>query len=402
MKMKIERYKDFVTDDFVLDSLFVKWVLNPGKETDEFWTGFLLKYPEKRANVEEAAFMVRSFHAVEDEIPAGRLEAIFDRIVNPAAKRKNDRLLVTVMKIAALFVLLTGISFLLYHLNQPGPRFMADGTMDPADAGMGRVIMADGTVYGFETSETTITQTNAGKILVNQDTITSASPAPKRDVNAMNHIVIPYGIRSQITLSDGTRIWLNSGSQIAYSDNFSNKREVHISGEAFFDVANNNDRPFYVVTKDFRIRVLGTRFNVTAYKDDRTTQTALMSGRVTVGRNSGFSRQIEILPGEKIVFDREEGSFSREDADLQYINSWVHGYLIFRNEPITGIFKRLERYYNEPIIVEGNLEEYTFSGKLDLRENSEEVLENIAFASSLIITYKNNYILVKQNAYEDR
>jgi transmembrane sensor len=400
--MNIERYKDFVTEDFVLDSNFIIWVLNPGKGTDESWVRFLLKYPEKREIVEEAAFMVRSFHAVEDEIPEGRLEMIYDRISNPAIKRHNRRFIRTVMKIAALFVLLTGICFFLYQLNQPGPLLLVEAMIDPADAGMGRVIMADGTVYGFETSETIIKQTGTGRILINQDTITAVPPATKRNVDAMNHIVIPYGKRSEVTLSDGTHIWLNSGSQIAYSDNFSSKREVHISGEAFFDVAPDHGRPFYVVTKDVRIRVLGTRFNVTAYKDDRTTQTALMSGRVTVGRHSGFSRPVEILPGEKIVFDREEGSFSREAADLQYINSWVHGYLIFRNEPITGIFKRLERYYNEPIIVEGNLEEYTFSGKLDLRENPEEVLENIAFASALIITYKNNYILVKQNAYEDR
>jgi transmembrane sensor len=398
--MNTDRYKDFGTDDFVLDDDFVSWVLNPRKETDKTWICFLEKYPEKRKNIQEAAFIVKSFQPLEDEIPAGRLEIIYNRI-KPGPERKKNRIIRTTMKFAAVFALVAGITFFLYYMDHSRSNFRMT-VIDPADAGQGRVILSDGTVYGFETKETIIKQTTSGQLLINRDTISSTTRKSSREATLMNHVVIPYGKRSEITLSDGTHIWLNSGSQISYPDDFNgNTREVHISGEAFFDVATDNNKPFFVITRDVKIRVLGTRFNVTAYKDDSTIQTALMSGSVSVGRNGLFSRTLEIGPGEKVVFDREEGSFSRESADLQFINSWVHGYLIFRNEPTTGIFKRLERYYNIPVIAGSNLEDITFSGKLDLKDDIEDVLENIAFASSLKIIDENGYYHVKQTAYDE-
>jgi transmembrane sensor len=399
--MNEDRYKDFITDDFVLDNDFISWILSPGKESDSFWSYFIRKYPEKRKYIEDASFIIRSFQPVEDGIPAGRLGIIFNRI-KPEPKRRSTFTIRSLLKIAAVFALLTGIGFFLYHLDQSGQNRFHMVTIDPVSAGQGQVILSDGTVYEFETKETTIRQTISGQLLINRDTIAKTSKISGNEAPAMNHVVIPYGKRSELTLSDGTHIWLNSGSQISYPDEFNGKtREVYISGEAFFDVATDSEKPFFVITRDVRIRVLGTRFNVTAYKDDRTIQAALMSGKVTFGRNALFARTVELEPGEKVVFDREAGVMSKATADLQFINSWVHGYLILRNEPTTGIFKRLERYYNLPVVTEGKFDEITFSGKLDLKDDLKDVLENIAFASSLKVIHENNYYLVKQNAYED-
>lgn len=399
--MNEDRYTDFLTNDFVLDDYFISWVLNPRKEPDIFWLYFIQKYPEKRRDIEDAAFIIRSFRPVEDEIPAGRLDLIFSRIKSEP-KRGNRITISFVLKIAAVFALLTGITFFLYFLDQSRNDQFHMVTIDPVDAGQGTVILSDGTVHKFEAKETFIRQSNSGQLLVNRDTIAKASKMSGKAGPAMNHVVVPYGKRSELALSDGTHIWLNSGSQISYPDEFNGKtREVFISGEAFFDVASYNDRPFFVNTKEMKIRVLGTRFNITAYKDDSTVQTALMSGKVSVGRNTLFARSIEIAPGEKAVFDKEDGVISKEAADLQFINSWVHGYLILRNEPTTGIFKRLERYYNQTIITDGKFDDITFSGKLHLKDNLQDVLENIAFASSLKIIHENNYYRVKQNAYEE-
>lgn len=219
----------------------------------------------------------------------------------------------------------------------------------------------------------------------------------------MNQVIIPYGKRSEITLSDGTHIWLNSGSQISYPDHFTgNAREVFLSGEAFFDVVTDNDRPFHVITKDIRIRVLGTRFNVTAYSDERTTATVLESGKVSIGRNARIARTFDVAPGQKLIYDRETEVFAKEEADLQYINSWVHGYLVFRNEPTPDVFRRLERYYNRNIIPGEGLDDITFSGKLDLQDDIDDVLENVAFASSLKIIREDQHYIVKKNAYGNK
>ncbi len=121
----------------------------------------------------------------------------------------------------------------------------------------------------------------------------------------MNQIIIPYGKRSDITLADGTHIWLNSGSQLSYPSEFkTDSREVYLSGEAFFDVKANPNKPFYVITRDIKIKVLGTRFNVSSYNEDNTTQTVLLKGKVTTGKNKIFAQTIDLMPGERMIYDK--------------------------------------------------------------------------------------------------
>ena len=399
--MNTEKYKDYTTDDFVLDEEFVSWVLNPNRETDKLWAEFLEKYPGMRTRIKEAAFIVRAMKPLEEEIPSGRLEELYSAIQSKSFSRKrifSGR----VLKYAAVIILLIGISLFLYMLNPRQDPFPL-ASLDPAATDRGLVILSDGSSFGFDTKETFIRQTTTGELLINKDTLDIVPGKRKRDAAAMNQVIIPYGKRSEITLSDGTHIWLNSGSQISYPDHFTgNAREVYLSGEAFFDVVTDNDRPFHVITKDIRIRVLGTRFNVTAYSDERTTATVLESGKVSIGRNARIARTFDVAPGQKLIYDRETEVFAKEEADLQYFNSWVHGYLVFRNEPTPDVFRRLERYYNRNIIPGEGLDDITFSGKLDLQDDIDDVLENVAFASSLKIIREDQHYIVKKNAYGNK
>jgi transmembrane sensor len=212
----------------------------------------------------------------------------------------------------------------------------------------------------------------------------------------MNQIIIPYGKRSGITLADGSHIWLNSGSQLSYPSEFgSNSREVFLTGEAFFDISTDASRPFYVTTKDIRIRVLGTCFNVSSYTEDNFSQTVLLRGKVSVSQNKVFSKSLQLEPGERFTYDKSKNTFARDNVDIKLFSSWVDGFLIFENEPTTEIFKKLERYYNQQIIADQALDGITFSGKLDLKDDIRDVLNNIAFASSLHVTQNGTYFIIK-------
>jgi transmembrane sensor len=202
----------------------------------------------------------------------------------------------------------------------------------------------------------------------------------------MNQIIIPYGKRSNIILADGTHISLNSGSQLSYPTEFkAGSREVYLSGEAFFDVRTISGKPFYVVTRDVRIKVLGTRFNVSSYPDDNTTQTVLLKGKVSAGKNKLFAKTIDMAPGERMTYNRDNETLTKDNVDTNLYASWVNGYLIFKNEPIASVFKKLERYYNQRIVADYRTGNMTFSGKLDLKDNIKDVLENVSFASSVYI-----------------
>ena len=244
----------------------------------------------------------------------------------------------------------------------------------------GKIILTNGETREFETEQTSIKQSSSGNLTINNDTITIQ---PEKIILAMNQIIIPYGKRSDIILADGTHIRLNSGSKLTYPSKFkTDSREVYLSGEAFFDVKSNPDQPFYVITKDIKIKVTGTRFNVSSYDEDNTTQTVLVKGRITAGKNKLFAKSMDLFPGERLTYTKSNEALFRDKVDVKLYVSWVDGYLIFENVAISDIHRKLERYYNQPVTtVEGD-EKMTFSGKLDLKNNIKDVLENISFATS--------------------
>jgi transmembrane sensor len=383
--MDIEKYRVFTTEDFILDEKFVQWVKNPVRESDAFWSGFLARYPEKDEEIKDAVFIIKGTQVVEQEIPAGRLESLFTRIEAQRNDHKKHRL-VNLLKYAAVIAGAIGITGIIYLMNVRENPF-ATFALNPEDATVGKVILPDGSAIAFNTEETVINQTTEGELLINSDTIQRVLKEKGKADDGLNQVIIPYGQRSQITLADGSHIWLNSGSQLSYPTEFRGKsREVYLSGEALFEVAPDADKPFYVITKDIKIKVLGTKFNISAYLDEENFSAVLLEGKVTIGKNGFLAKTEDMKPGERTVYNKKSQVFTKELADINYYTSWLQGYLIFENEPTPGIFKKLERYYNQAITVEEGLDNITFSGKLDLKEDIEDVLESITYSSRVKIT----------------
>lgn len=393
--MDIEKYRLFTTEDFVLDDKFTEWVLHPQIESDEFWAAFLTGSPDKIDDLKDASFIVKGMQAVEGKIPAGAMDAIWMRVQAQAAG-KRKRPVFMLLKYAAVIAGLIGLSGIFYLLKLRSDPFPL-ASLKTEEIACGKVILSDGSSYVFNTQETVIRQTATGKLLINSDTVNRSAKTEIKEEIALNQIIIPFGQRSQVTLPDGSHIWLNSGSQLSYPPGFSGKtREVYLSGEAFFEVAPDSGKPFFVITRDVKIKVLGTRFNVSAYENEESAQTVLLEGKVNIGRNGFLAKSQEMVPGERAVYHKNTESFTKGQADVNYYTSWLFGYLIFENEPTPGIFKKLERYYNQVIVVEKGLEDITFSGKLDLKEDIADVLESITYSSSVKITREGDCFKVKR------
>ena len=127
-------------------------------------------------------------------------------------------------------------------------------------------------------------------------------------------------------------------STLSYPVRFTgNSREVYLSGEAFFEVSSDRSKPFYVITGDLRIKVTGTRFNVTSYSNDVVTQAVLVEGKIEAAKNRFFSRSVELSPGECIVYDRKENKIQKDKVDVELYTSWVNGYLLIENEPVVAV-----------------------------------------------------------------
>ncbi len=374
--MKEEKYLKYTTEDFVLDKAFSVWVLNPDKENGLFWEKLIREHPEKTDQIKNAKLIIKSLQPMEPEVTEQQLNKILQNIKTHPKSIKLVRF--KWVKYAAGIVLLLAIGGLIWISVQTKDQFLLEAGIESTLKG--KVILANGATREFDTEQTTIKQSSSGELTINNDTITIQ---PGKVNLAMNRIIIPYGKRSDILLSDGTHIWLNSGSQLSYPVKFkTDSREVYLSGEAFFDVKSNPDKPFFVITRDIKIKVTGTSFNVTSYDEDNTTQTVLVKGRITAGKNKLFAKSMELFPGERLTYYKGNESLARDKVDVRLYDSWVNGYLIFDNIAITEIYRKLERYYNQPVVrIEGD-EKITFSGKLDLKNNIKDVLENISFATS--------------------
>ncbi|WP_343306601.1 FecR domain-containing protein [Chitinophaga niabensis] len=200
-----------------------------------------------------------------------------------------------------------------------------------------------------------------------------------------NTLIVPYGRRAHITLEDGTVAWLNAGSRMIYPVVFDGlKREVFLEGEAYFDVSQKADVPFFVYTNKLRTTVLGTGFNVSAYADDAEQSVVLVSGNVKVKANSSNNEQL-LSPGEKAGFTISDERLSKQTVNTLEYTSWKDGKLQFEHAPLNHIVKRLGRYFNIRITLQAS-EQATFSGDLDLADDVETVLDAVSASTGL--TYK--------------
>lgn len=199
---------------------------------------------------------------------------------------------------------------------------------------------------------------------------------------AYSTMAVPYGRRAEITLPDGTRVWLNSGTQITYPNAFKgDKREVFIQGEAYFKVAHNKEKPFHVYAKDVDVKVLGTSFNVRAYPDENQLKTTLVEGSVALSYGANAENAIKLVPGKMAVYEMGK-KMVVANTNLETHTSWHLGYLYLKNEPLSDLIKTLERYYNVSIqLADNSEEERNFSGRLGLQHDIKEVMEIIALTT---------------------
>lgn len=233
------------------------------------------------------------------------------------------------------------------------------------------------------------------KVNVGGSKVVDQSATSSEKETIFNTVLVPYGKRSNLRLSDGSMVWLNSGSRLVYPAVFKgDKREVYLEGEAIFDVAHDADHPFMVLSESQEIEVLGTVFNVSNYLDDTRVNTVLKSGSVKIQYRSDVAgrvaENIKITPGTLASYDKKNRKVTSEKVNVDHYFSWREGVFIFKNDNLEHIMKRLARYYNVNIEIENpTLAGETFSGYLDLREDVEKVIGIIKETTPLEYTQIN-------------
>lgn len=162
-------------------------------------------------------------------------------------------------------------------------------------------------------------------------------------------VISANGSIMRYELPDHSVVWLNSGSKLRYPVVFQgDRRNVELTGEAYFEVEADKERPFYVnMTDGLKVYVYGTKFNVSAYGDDTSIETVLEKGKVNV--ITPQAKELVLNPGERVLYNRESGQWTKDKVDVYEKVAWKDGKLIFRNASLDEIFKRLSRHFNVDI-----------------------------------------------------
>ena len=213
-----------------------------------------------------------------------------------------------------------------------------------------------------------------------EDGLVSYTGEGPRAGQDFNTITAPAGGKYSVVLPDGSRVWLNAESSITFPTAFSpEERSVKISGEVYFEIAKDTRRPFSVQVGALQnVRVLGTHFNINAYRDEGNITTTLLEGSVEV-LASGDARPVMLRPGEQAALSGSGRINVRGDINTEEIVAWKNGMFQFEKADIETVMRQFSRWYNVDVIYEGSLPSKTFSGKIDRKVNASEALDILSF-----------------------
>lgn len=368
----------------------------PRKGQDPFLSAALSEEEKKIAA--QTRILMQSLQ--EESLSVSEKEALRMRIEDSVSKQNDRSFSKTWMAMAASIALLlvAGAGYLLFRQNTGSAMQEAASLLAP-DTLETRLQLADRRIIRLSNQNSDlIYKQNGAQIQIDSSSIIDQEVAGAEQ--EFNTLTVPYGKRLTITLVDGTKIWLNSGSKLVYPAKFDgDTREVYLEGQAYFSVSHSAEYPFYVHSKNMKVRVLGTEFDISAYDDDRQTAAVLVKGSIelTANQNALFGAKKEkITPGTRAVYNPVSRKLETSQVNVESYISWKDGFLILSKAPLTDILKKLSRYYNADISV-GNVEaqHVTFSGTLDLHEDITLVLDALALTTSLKYQLKERRFIFK-------
>lgn len=342
---------------------------------------------------------------LKEKVKLGENDAklVYDEIANGIEKRGNlsSRSIIRVLLKCAVAAIFAGIVILNFvqvgdEVKREEIPFQGDqqitleldnGTVQFVNPEINdQVVLSNDNVVGVQ---------NGAKL-----TYTSRTNAPSL---LYNTIRVPYGKTFQLTLSDNSVVYLNSGTQLRYPVNFVRglKREIFLDGEAYFEVTKDENHPFYVVTRGVKVRVLGTKFNVSSYKEAIKTDVVLVEGAVKLSskETEGMKeteRAVILEPGDMGSFHRIDNLISVKQVSTDVYTSWMKGKLVFRGMTFDKIIKKLERHFNVRIdILDRELETETFNASFDKEVSLKDILDSFIKAHNIEVTYRSDRIVIE-------
>nr|WP_294786772.1 FecR domain-containing protein [uncultured Flavobacterium sp.] len=289
---------------------------------------------------------------------------------------------------AAILVVLVGLARLVFYFNE------RTTTSKEIVLELG-----DGKLEYFKQKNETALVNDKGEIVAKkfQDRIMYFGKVLDKEVS-YHTLIVPYGKTFRLTLSDGTLVSLNCGTTLRYPEQFgiNGKRNVYLTGEAFFEVAKDKQHPFIVHSDEVDIEVFGTKFNVSAYPEDKTVSSVLVEGSIQMSEKENPLNAVLLKPTQMAVWQNESKKIVTKTVDPSFYEAWTKGEIAFNNTPFSTITKIIERTYDVEIINENAvLAKQNFTGSIKISESSvENILELLKRDTPFNYSIRENTITI--------
>ena len=293
------------------------------------------------------------------------------------------------LRYAAAVILFAGAAAMYYYLSpKPGKQeTIAEATPNVDEILPGNdkatLTLSDGSVITIDnTGKRTIAEKGSAIAQLSNGELVYKRDGSRVDQELLNTMSTPNGGQFQLKLEDGTRVWLNAASSITFPAVFVGKeRRVKITGEVYFEVSRNKNKPFIVdIDGNSLVEVLGTQFNIDSYADDGSVRTTLLEGSVRVSQpavvSSASERSITLKPGQQARTTENEGGISvLSDVDLEKVMAWKNGFFNFNGASLSVVMHQLERWYDINVKFEGKTPNIIFEGEMDRGVKLGDVLD---------------------------
>ncbi|GAA4446642.1 DUF4974 domain-containing protein [Ravibacter arvi] len=284
---------------------------------------------------------------------------------------------------AMLLLMLAGAWYYLSKPRKPQPEALPIALQDLSPGGDRAILtLSDGRQITLDSATTGLLarqgNTMVSKVADGLVSYKKEGSAPNQDYNTISALA---GGKYSVVLSDGSRVWLNAESSITFPTAFAgNERSVKITGEVYFEVSKDRQRPFFVQVGEVqKIKVLGTRFNVNAYGDNGAVMTTLLEGSVQVNAQQAGIAAVTLRPGEQSSITRTGKVSVQENVNTEEIIAWKNGFFQFENAGIQTIMQQFGRWYDVDVSYEGKIPDQRFNGKIDRNVNASDALEILRF-----------------------
>jgi hypothetical protein len=392
-------YSGYKADDLLNDDYFIHSVRHPTPESEAFWEN--QKVEEKEADW--AKFIIESMQVKSVAFSDEEMNVLWKNIQTENEQRRLNkslkiRQIAIFLSMAASFLLVLSIGYSWLYKgigNSSEKRIdMAAMSVPQTNSQDIQLILSDERQMSIEGENAEIEYDKQGMVSINTNNhlLADKNKLDETAKQTFNQLIVPHGKRSKLTLSDGSEMWLNAGTRVVYPTVFeSDNRTIFVDGEIYLSVVPDKSRPFVVQTNYMNVNVLGTSFNVSAYKEDRNFSVVLVTGSV-VAKKAGQT-DYKIVPGERLALDEQSVRINK--VNTYDYTSWKDGLLNFKSETMQTIAKRLSRYYGKAIVCDDKVATLKCSGKLDLMDDLTDVLNGFGNIASISVTEQNGAFYVR-------